>query len=78
MVGQVNWQISGDYFENCSCDVVCPCLVSPETARRGWRQRTMSRRFAESVPGCCSPENRASASSLWPRPLIAGGIRLGG
>lgn len=22
------WQISGDYFENCNCDVVCPCLVS--------------------------------------------------
>lgn len=30
------WQLSGDYFENCSCDVVCPCLVSasaPLTAR---------------------------------------------
>lgn len=23
------WQLTGDYFENCSCDVVCPCLVSP-------------------------------------------------
>lgn len=23
------WQISGDYFENCNCDVVCPCLISP-------------------------------------------------
>jgi len=22
------WQLSGDYFENCNCDVVCPCLVS--------------------------------------------------
>jgi hypothetical protein len=22
------WKISGDYFENCNCDVVCPCLVS--------------------------------------------------
>ncbi|MBN9511003.1 MAG: DUF1326 domain-containing protein [Alphaproteobacteria bacterium] len=30
------WQLSGDYFENCSCDVVCPCLVStnaPMTSR---------------------------------------------
>lgn len=30
------WRISGDYFENCNCDVVCPCLVStavPLTAR---------------------------------------------
>jgi hypothetical protein len=22
------WQLTGDYFENCNCDVVCPCLVS--------------------------------------------------
>lgn len=23
------WKISGEYFENCNCDVVCPCLFSP-------------------------------------------------
>jgi hypothetical protein len=22
------WQIAGEYFENCSCTVVCPCLIS--------------------------------------------------
>jgi len=22
------WTISGNYFENCNCDVVCPCLIS--------------------------------------------------
>jgi hypothetical protein len=22
------WQIEGDYFENCSCEVPCPCTVS--------------------------------------------------
>jgi hypothetical protein len=36
MAGQTNWRLSGDYFENCNCDVVCPCLVSsaaPMTAR---------------------------------------------
>ena len=22
------WQFTGDYFENCNCDVVCPCLFS--------------------------------------------------
>jgi hypothetical protein len=26
---QTRWQIAGDYFENCNCDVVCPCLISP-------------------------------------------------
>jgi hypothetical protein len=36
MPDQVRWQLSGDYFENCNCSVVCPCLVSsaaPLTAR---------------------------------------------
>jgi hypothetical protein len=23
------WKIKGEYFENCNCDVVCPCLFSP-------------------------------------------------
>lgn len=26
---QTQWRIAGDYFENCNCDVVCPCLFSP-------------------------------------------------
>ncbi|MBI2859346.1 MAG: DUF1326 domain-containing protein [Chloroflexi bacterium] len=26
---KTNWEISGEYFENCNCDVLCPCLVSP-------------------------------------------------
>ncbi|HVC79307.1 MAG TPA: DUF1326 domain-containing protein [Chloroflexota bacterium] len=33
---QNRWRITGDYFENCNCDVVCPCLASvnaPMTAR---------------------------------------------
>ncbi len=33
---QVRWQFTGDYFENCSCDVVCPCIFSvgaPFTAK---------------------------------------------
>jgi hypothetical protein len=36
MAAQGKWRLTGDYFENCSCDVVCPCLVSkaaPLTAR---------------------------------------------
>lgn len=27
------WQISGEYFEACSCDFVCPCPTSGLTAR---------------------------------------------
>src|SRR5271169_872203 len=29
MATRKKWQLSGDYFENCNCDVVCPCIVSP-------------------------------------------------
>ena len=24
----MSWQLSGTYFENCNCDVTCPCAVS--------------------------------------------------
>jgi hypothetical protein len=26
---QTKWSLSGDYFENCNCNVTCPCLFSP-------------------------------------------------
>jgi len=29
MVQASEWSIRGEYFENCSCDVVCPCEISP-------------------------------------------------
>jgi hypothetical protein len=25
---QIPWQITGDYFGNCNCDVMCPCILS--------------------------------------------------
>jgi hypothetical protein len=36
MAAQAQWRFSGDYFENCNCSVVCPCLISkspPLTSR---------------------------------------------
>ena len=36
MATQAQWHLSGDYFENCNCNVACPCLVSknaPLTSR---------------------------------------------
>ena len=32
-MANVAWQISGDYFEACSCDSVCPCPTSALAAR---------------------------------------------
>jgi hypothetical protein len=29
MPSLAKWKLSGDYFESCNCNVVCPCLVSP-------------------------------------------------
>ena len=29
MSAQTKWSLTGDYFENCNCAVLCPCLVSP-------------------------------------------------
>src|SRR5437868_4196338 len=28
-----NWQLSGDYFETCSCDYVCPCVLTNMAGR---------------------------------------------
>lgn len=34
----MSWQISGEYFETCSCDYLCPCITTNLTARptEGW------------------------------------------
>ena len=32
-MANVQWQISGEYFEACSCDSVCPCPTSALAAR---------------------------------------------
>jgi len=29
------WQISGGYQESCNCEVLCPCLLGPRSARGG-------------------------------------------
>ena len=28
MIARMSWQLSGTYFENCNCNVTCPCAVS--------------------------------------------------
>ena len=27
------WQVSGEYFETCNCDYLCPCVISNFTQR---------------------------------------------
>ncbi|MBI4640933.1 MAG: DUF1326 domain-containing protein [Candidatus Tectomicrobia bacterium] len=28
------WYLRGDYFENCNCDLLCPCVLSPDRSVR--------------------------------------------
>ena len=28
MISQDTWHLRGDYFENCNCEVLCPCIVA--------------------------------------------------
>lgn len=32
-MASASWQVSGDYFETCSCDFLCPCLPSNLAAK---------------------------------------------
>lgn len=29
------WRITGEYLENCNCEVLCPCLLGPRNAHGG-------------------------------------------
>ena len=33
MASGVQWSMRGDYFENCNCDVICPCVPTGFQAR---------------------------------------------
>lgn len=37
-MANTSWQISGEYFETCSCDYLCPCIPSSMAAKptQGW------------------------------------------
>jgi hypothetical protein len=39
----VSWDVDGEYFENCNCDVVCPCEISP----KGFLQAVPDRGFCD-------------------------------
>jgi hypothetical protein len=37
-MGEIDWALSGDYLETCSCDYVCPCVASNlrDEPTHGW------------------------------------------
>ena len=46
MAAQSKWRLTGDYFENCNCDVVCPCLISTSAPLTTRPTQGMCRRAA--------------------------------
>ena len=42
IVSDAKWAVSGDYFETCSCDYICPCI----TGQNGWLPSKGSCTFA--------------------------------
>jgi hypothetical protein len=45
------WRLSGDYFENCNCDVVCPCLFSTAEPAPGQPSRCQAPRSLPAASG---------------------------
>ena len=35
-MGTTEWYAMGEYFENCNCEVVCPCLISSQPMNTVW------------------------------------------
>jgi hypothetical protein len=31
-MAETQWYLRGDYFENCNCEVLCPCIHNPQAA----------------------------------------------
>ena len=50
------WQISGQYYENCSCDFVCPCIPGQLAAKptKGWCVVAMAFQIGQGSHGAVS------------------------
>lgn len=72
------WSFSGDYFENCNCDFVCPCLMStgaPLTAKptRGACEAAVAFHIDQGRFGDVALNGLNTAAMIrWPGPLGEG------
>src|SRR5262245_22215106 len=74
------WKISGDYFEACSCDSVCPCPTSGLAARptQGYCDAGLVFHVERGSYGATSLDGLSFAVLLHtPGPMIAGNWRVG-
>ena len=74
------WKISGDYFEACSCDSVCPCPTSGLAARptQGYCDAGLVFHVERGSYGAASLDGLSFAVLLHtPGPMIAGNWTVG-
>lgn len=80
------WRISGEYLENCNCEVLCPCLLGPRDARGGALARPTEGhcdvplvfRVESGAYGAVPLDGTHAAMSVYtPGPMGQGNWRLG-
>ena len=79
-MANVRWQISGEYFEACSCDSVCPCPTSGLAARptKGYCAAGLVFRVGQGVHGSTKLDGLSFAVLLrTPGPMGQGDWTVG-
>lgn len=74
------WKLDGTYFENCSCDMVCPCTTSGMTAKATFDRCQFCLVFhidSGSIEGTDVSGLTVAAVGDSPQVMINGGWRLG-
>ena len=73
------WQVEGTYFENCSCNVVCPCTVSLDLEPdRGYCRAALAFHVRSGeVDGVDVSDTKVVAILETPTVMVQGNWRLG-
>lgn len=74
------WHLEGTYFENCNCDVVCPCTTSALTAPADHERCTVLLAFHVvngEVEGVDVSGNTILVLADTPSPMAQGNWRVG-
>lgn len=62
-----SWQVKGQYYENCSCDFVCPCIPAQLTAMptKGWCAVAMAFQIERGTYGNVTLDGLGFIVLLW-------------
>jgi hypothetical protein len=79
-MGQLDWALSGDYLETCSCNFVCPCVASnlQDRPTHGWCKAALLFDVKRGHYGQVSLDNLPVAVVGYiPGPLVEGNWTVG-